>query len=301
MRLDLLSLKLFVTVCEQQSISRTAEIENIAASAVSKRISDLEKVVKSPLFHRGPRGTEMTPAAHSLLHHARIVLSDINQLESELSDHSDGLHGIVRLHASFSMILQRFPQDLSQFLQQNPSVRVDLSESTSPDCIRAVLDNVADVGVFGGITSVGGLQLWPYRSERLCALMPAGHPLSQRESVSFAEMAEYDLVAPQVGSFLDSLVMRAEAELNRTLRRRVRTNGYETASRLVEAGLGIALVPEDCARRYVQSPGVVAVGFNEKWAKRYFRLCVRNGERSMLVDHLVRHLSTAESRDADSA
>ena len=56
MRFDLLSLKLFVTVCEQQSISRTAEMERIAASAVSKRISDLEDL-HSRMGIRTPRSS----------------------------------------------------------------------------------------------------------------------------------------------------------------------------------------------------------------------------------------------------
>ena len=66
MRFDLLSLKLFVIVCEQQSISRTADVERIAASAVSKRMSDLEAMVKTPLFLRSQKGLDMTPAAHDL-------------------------------------------------------------------------------------------------------------------------------------------------------------------------------------------------------------------------------------------
>jgi len=72
MRFDLLSLTLFVGACEQQSISRVAEIEHIAASAVSKRISDLERAVKAPLFSRTKKGLELLPAAHALLHHARV-------------------------------------------------------------------------------------------------------------------------------------------------------------------------------------------------------------------------------------
>jgi DNA-binding transcriptional LysR family regulator len=93
MRFDLLSLKLFVTVCEQQNISRAAYIEHMAASAVSRRMSDLEAIVRTPLFLRALKGPDMTSAAHDLLKHARIVLRDLGQLENDMLDHSEGPSG----------------------------------------------------------------------------------------------------------------------------------------------------------------------------------------------------------------
>jgi DNA-binding transcriptional LysR family regulator len=297
MHFDFVTLKVFVSACEQQSISRAAEIENIAASAASKRISDLEKSIKCALFHRGPKGISMTASAHSFLHHARIILRDVGQLETEFIEHSKGIRGRIRLHASFSVILQQTPRDISEFLQRNPGVRLDLEEGTSHDAVRAVLDKVSDVGIFGGTSSVSGLQVWPYRTETLCVIMHQGHPLAKFEKVTFNEIADHDLISPQVGSFLGSLILRAEAELNRPLKRRVRTNQFETASRLVEEGLGIALVPEFCAKRYTQNPNILAVQFDERWAKRHWRLCARREQRPPLIEHLLQHLTRAEKRE----
>ena len=116
MRFDLLSLKLFVAVCESKSISRAAAREHIAASAVSKRISDLEELVKAPLFHRTTKGLEPTASAQALLRHARVVMRDLQQMEYELAEHATGLCGRVRIHASVSTILQHLPRDLANFL-----------------------------------------------------------------------------------------------------------------------------------------------------------------------------------------
>src|SRR6202035_3914366 len=114
MRFDLLSLKLFVAVCESKSISRAAAREHIAASAVSKRISDLEELVKAPLFHRTTKGLEPTASAQALLRHARVVMRDLQRMESELAEHATGLCGRVRIHASVSTILQHLPRDLAK-------------------------------------------------------------------------------------------------------------------------------------------------------------------------------------------
>ena len=72
-RIDLTSLQLFVAVCELGSIGKAAEREFIAASAVSKRLSDLEATLETPLLYRHTRGVDLTPAGESLLHHARSV------------------------------------------------------------------------------------------------------------------------------------------------------------------------------------------------------------------------------------
>ena len=89
-RVDLTSLQLFVAVCELGSIGRAAEREFIAASAISKRLSDLEATLGTPLLYRHARGVDLTPAGESLLHHARSVLFSLCLLYTSPSPR-DGL------------------------------------------------------------------------------------------------------------------------------------------------------------------------------------------------------------------
>ncbi len=291
MRFDLLSLRLFVAVCEQGNIARAAAGENIAASAVSKRISDLERIVKAELFYRSSKGLEPTPAGLSLLRNARVVLRDIQQMEIELGDHSAGARGQVRIHASVSTIVQHLPGDLSTFLAKNPAIRIELQEGVSQEVVRAVAENAADIGIFGGTLPTTGLRILPYRRDRLVALMPSGHALSKAHSVNFADLAKHDLVGPQKGSFLDSLVTRATSDLTEPLRLRVRVNGFETAASMVEAGLGVALVPERLAARYAATADLIAVPIKDKWVLRDWHVCVRDVDTlPMPVERLVQHL-----------
>ena len=95
MNLDLRTLQLFVAVVEEETVAKAAKREHIAASAVSKRIADLEKEVKVDLFRRHRTGLEPTPAGHALLHHARMLMRNLAQLETELGDYEQGLRGSV--------------------------------------------------------------------------------------------------------------------------------------------------------------------------------------------------------------
>jgi DNA-binding transcriptional LysR family regulator len=121
-RIDLTSLQLFVAVCELGSIGRAAEREFIAASAVSKRLSDLE-AVDTQLLYRHSRGVRLTPAGESLLHHARTVLYGLERMQGELSEYADGVRGHVRMHANISAIVQFLPEDLGAFAREHSRSR----------------------------------------------------------------------------------------------------------------------------------------------------------------------------------
>lgn len=200
---------------------------------------------------RSNKGLELTIAATALLQHARVLLRDVKQMESELLDHAEGVRGQIRLHASLSTIVQYIANDIRDFLALHPGLRIDLQESLSPAVVRAVAENTADIGVFGGTTVTAGLQVFPYHSDRLVVIMPPDHPLSHADKVKFREMAQYPLVGPQAGSYLNSLVLRAAADLDHPLKLSIRVNGFEPVRSMVEARLGIGLVPEHHARRYV--------------------------------------------------
>jgi len=291
MRFDLLSLRLFIAVCEERSIAHAADRGHIAASAVSKRVSDLEGLLKAPLFRRVPKGLELTPSAHALLRHARVVMGDIAQMESELADHAKGVCGQVRINASVSTIVQYLPRDLLYFLAAHEAIRIELEEGTSQEIVQAVVENASDIGIFGGCRPTPGLRVLPYRSDNLVTIMPPGHPLSGKASVKFADLLDCDLVGPQKGSFLDSLILRAAADLNRLLKLRIRVNGFETVCSMIEAQLGVGLVPEYCAKRYAAAGRVVAVPLDEPWATRHWNICVRDVVSlpppvRLLVEHL---------------
>jgi DNA-binding transcriptional LysR family regulator len=206
-------------------------------------------------------------------------------------DHSKGRRGDVRLHACHSPIVEHLPNDLSNFLALNPAIRVSIDEGLSRNVFQAVSENAADIGVFGGGMTTTSLHVTPYRTDRLVVIMPTGHPLADAAMVRFAEMAEYDIVGPQQGSCLDDLMIRAGAALGRPLHMRIRVNGFEPSSSMVEAGLGIALVSEHHALRRVASGQLVLAALDEPWAVRQWKICSRDPKAlpapvRLLLDHL---------------
>ncbi len=82
--LDIITARLFVSVLEEGSIAGAARCEAIAASAISKRISELEQRLGQVLLRRHAGGVEVTAAGAAVLRRARNLLHEAGQLEAEL-------------------------------------------------------------------------------------------------------------------------------------------------------------------------------------------------------------------------
>lgn len=299
MRADLLTLKLFVSAYEELSISKAADREHIAASALSKRLSMLEASTGAMLFHRLRNGLGPTPAADALLRHARLILRDVAQMESELQDFTSGMKGHVRVFSNIWGITQYLPGDLSSFLASHPKVHVDLREGTSSEIVRSVDENAADIGIIAGEVSASGLKTLPYRSDRLVVVVSPDHPLAERERLSLPDLLIHEVIGHRQDSAIDRLLSRAAEQSGQVMRQRIAVSGFEAVSRMAEANIGVGLVPQECARRYLANTRLVARPLDEPWATRTLYLCHLPLENlPMPARMLIDHLHKAGSQDA---
>jgi DNA-binding transcriptional LysR family regulator len=297
MRADLLTLKLFVSVYEEMSIAKAAEREHIAPSALSKRLSDLEASIGTLLFHRLRNGLDATPAADALLRHARLIMREVKQMESELNDFTAGLKGYVRIWSNIWGIIQYLPNDLASFLAAHEKVHIDLREQISSVTFRAVEENAADIGIVVGDITVPGLTLVPYRSDSLVVVMRSDHSLAAQTKLKLRDLMPYELVGQRPDSALEKLLIRAAAEFGETLRPRISVTGFEAVCRMAEANLGIGLVPAQCAARYLPAMNIKAIPLDETWGTRTLNICFNSLESLPATARLlVRHLALSGSQ-----
>jgi DNA-binding transcriptional LysR family regulator len=291
-RIDLTSLQLFVAVCELGSIGRAAEREFIAASAVSKRLSDLEATLQTPLLYRHTRGVNLTPAGESLLHHARSVLFSLEKMQAELSEYAEGVRGHVRIHANISAIVQFLPEDLGNFTREHPQVKIDLEEHLSTEVVRAVQEGAADIGICNAGAAAGhALQALPYRQDELVLIVPRGHPLAKREAVAFEDTLDLDHVGLHSNSSIYLAMREAAASAGRTIRLRIHVTGLDAMCRMIDNGLGVGVMPR---RAFTLMHGVgdlACVRLTDAWATRTIDLVARDFSTlpltaRLLVDHL---------------
>ena len=175
MKYNLITLKMFLTVARTGSIAQASEAENVAASAIRKRISDLEDQIGTQLFYRQTRGVELTPAGHQLARRSSNILQLVEQMDSQMLDFASGAKGSVRIAANTSAITQFLPEDLAGFVDQYPDVPIDLSELTSDEILSAVRAGFADLGIFSRMVEEPELDILTYRRDTLVLVMGQDH------------------------------------------------------------------------------------------------------------------------------
>lgn len=302
--LDLTSLRLFVTVCETGTIVRAGERASIVGSAISKRLAQLEGQVGTPLLVRKRHGMVPTAAGQTLLEHARAMLDSAERIERDMQGYAAGARGQVRILASVSAMTESLADDVAAFLQQpaHRSIQVDMEERVSPEIVRGVREGMASLGVCWDAAEIGSLQSRPYRSDRLCMVVPRGHPLARKRSVRFADTLDFEHVSLPVNSAVQVMLRQEAARLGRDLRHRVVVTNFEAALRVVRAGLAISLVPREVAEAPAAAYGLQLVPLTEPWAERRFIVCFRDEQAlSPAAQLLVAHLAARADGPAAEA
>lgn len=298
LRYDLIDLRLFVNIAEAGNLTRGAERSHLSVGAASMRVKNLEEALGAPLFIRRSQGVTLTPAGESLLVHARRVFRDLERLHGDLQVFSRGLKGRVRIFANTTAITEILPGALGSFLASHPQVDIDLEERLSPEIGRAVADGTADIGILAGNIRTDGLEVLPYQKDSLVLAVSSDHPLAGRDVIDFSEAAALSFVSLHQGSAIHGFMENIAAEMGRNLDLRIKVSGFESLSRMVEAGVGVGILPGSVANRLKGSHAIAVVRLSNPWAVRELKICVQRLEDlpsfgRELVDHLVQAAARA--------
>ena len=184
------------------------------------------------------------------------------------------------------------PEDLAAFSAQHPQIRIDLEERVSSEIIHAVREGLTDIGIFAGHVQADGVQVFPYRRDRLVLVVPNEHPLASRERVTLLETVGYDFIGLQKEASLHTLLSEAAQQAGVHLRVRIQVRSFEAICRMIHTGLGIGVLPEQAVRTYLPGMAVRAVAIEDAWALRELNICVRQYDSlSLIARQMVDHLA----------
>lgn len=280
-RVDLFTLRLFLTVVEEQQIRRASLRENIAPSAATRRIRDLEDVAGISLFERHQNGMIPTPAGEVLARHVQLMFENLDVMGREVAQFTEGVRGHIAISAPSAIIIQLLAAEIANFSRQFPQVEIDLQEDVNAKVVNTVVSGRADLAFFYATPDIDLelLDVVECRSDRLVAIVPRGHPLGERSSVTMMDLVEEVVIGlGSQTSLMIQLHMAAEA-LGRKLTEKYRVNTVEAARSLVKAGLGVMVHPE-CMLPTTDLSRLALVRLDEAWAER--RICAGTKRASPL-------------------
>ena len=291
MRPDLSSLALFIRVAELKSITKAAGASHIALAAASRRVAQLEEQFGVQLLYRTAKGVEPTPAGNALLYHARQMMRRADEMRAELSDYTKGGKGLVRVQANTSALAQFLSQDLASFSAAHPAIKVSLEEQRSGAIVLALHAGTTDIGIVMEGTPTDELQCFEYSSDTLVAVLPRRHPLRGKR-VAFKKLLDYDFVGLESDTMISQLLAARAAAEEKPLRLRVQLKGFDVVAKMIQAGLGVGVLPQTAAKSFAGPMGLRLVPLTDEWAKRRMLVCVRQyatlpATARQLVDHLV--------------
>ena len=100
--------------------------------------------------------------------------------------------------------------------------------------------------------------------------------LSRRRGVAFRDILDHDLVGLPAGSALQGYLEQHAARAGRRLKLRVRLNGFDPVCRMVEGGIGLAVLPRTAAQRAQRSMAIRVIALTDPWARRRHAICIRS-------------------------
>jgi DNA-binding transcriptional LysR family regulator len=277
MRFDLVDLRLVMNIAEAASITAGAARSGLALASASERLRDLERSLGVSLFERQRRGVSPTPAGLALVHHARLVTRQLDEMSGELGQFAKGLRGRVRVLSNTAATLEFLPPLIGPFLASHPAVDLEIEERASPEIVRAVAAGRADIGIVAdAVDAAAELETVPFAEDRLVLVTPRRHPLAKRRRLALRDVLEEDFVGLPSGSALQAHIDDQAARAGRRLKTRVRLPTFDAICTVVESGIGIAVVSKVAAERCRRSMAIGSVALSDAWALRRLRICARS-------------------------
>ncbi len=246
---DLRLLRYFLAVARERSLTRAAARLHMAQPPLSQQIALLEEMLGCRLFIRRPRGVELTEAARALVPRAEALLRALDDTLREVRDVTDGSAGIVRIAAVPTAAAGILAGAFASFRAERPRVTLALRETGSLEALALVEEGHVDLAILRGPVERPDMTVVTLYDEPFVLIVRRDHPLAVRETVALADLAEEPFVLFDVDARMPLHAAVLAACMRAGFAPRVACEGAELLSlgRLVEAGIGVALVPRSTA------------------------------------------------------
>ena len=236
----------FIAVAESGSVASASRMLNIAQSALTKSLLELEAELGSSLFERSSRGMSLTPQGHRFLLSARKVIGSVaDALRLNGVDSASELTGVLAVGVT-SLVAGYYLSELfSRFRRNCPAVEVFVTEDTPRFLEHLLINGELDVAIMvsNALSEPQAMVAETLTRSPNRVWLAANHPLTARDELTLAECADHDQIVLEADRIDD--VMRAVWTRQQLKPRTIlRTSSLEAVRSLVGAGAGIAVLPD---------------------------------------------------------
>ncbi len=243
-KFELGELQAFVATADKASFRLAAEALCLSTPALSRRVERLESALGVRLLERTTRHVQLTGAGREFLQEARAALAGLDEAVQRLGDQVRLRRGRVTIACVPSVANHLLPEVLRGYAQELPDVQVHVIDESASQVLEAVAQGQADFGLSFTGSQESTLQFQALTRERYVLAMPRSHAWAGRPEIAWSELAGQRLVSVSSHSSNRLLLDQAMAGLAQRPVAWYECNHVTGALALVEAGLGVAALPQ---------------------------------------------------------
>ncbi len=286
--MDFGQIEAFVQVSTHSSFSRAAEALHLTQPSITARIQALERELGEELFERGGRGVRLTDAGHVFLPYVEHILQQLQEGRDAVEEVRNVQLGSLRLGSAITISTYVLPTILNRFCTDYPLVDVVIRTGRSEQVLNMLLADEVQVGLLRTLSHPDTESIPLYDDEIVLVAHP-DHAFATSGKATIAEVASEPIVLFDRGSSYYGLIHDLFRKANVIPNVAMELDSLEATKRMVEEGLGVALVPEVTIRRELETGSLVQVGLSdvEPIRRRIALQYRRNRKRSRAVQAFI--------------
>src|SRR3989449_1911801 len=274
--MDINQLEVVVAVAQEKSFSRAAETLHRTQPAVSQAIRRLEAELGEPLFDRSSKDGTLTAAGRVLFDFAQQMLNLRHHAHTALKELKDLHRGKLTLSANEYTVMYLLPI-IPVFRARHPHIKIEVKRSLASRIASEVLGRETEIGIVSFKPNDPTVASVPVLMDELALVVAPDHPLAAKKIVSVRELGAEAFIAHNVPSPYREKVIKTFAKARTPLNISMEMPTLEAIKRLVENGLGVALIPRLAAQIEIERKQLAGVTVREMRLERRMHLIYRRG------------------------
>jgi len=272
--MDINQLEVLVAVAREKSFSRAAEVLDRTQPAVSQAIRRLEGEVGEKLFDRSSKDGTLTFAGEVLLDYAKQMLNLRHSAQNALREMRDLHHGKVTISANEHTVFYLLPV-IQRFRELYPLIKIEVQRGVASRIPKEITAREVELGVISFKPTDESLKSISVVADELALIVSPKHPFAKRGSVSITELGDQTFIAHNALSPYRQKVIESFDKYGTQLNISVELPSLEAIKRLVEKGVGIALVPKLTAQAELDSGQLKMLSVKEMKLERKLNIVYR--------------------------
>jgi DNA-binding transcriptional LysR family regulator len=276
-------LKVFCTVAETKSFSKTSEIIHLTQPAVSLQIQALEEKYETKLFDRSSSTVTLTPAGEILYKYAKEILALYASAEKAIGKQTGIIKGSLTIGAGSNIGNYLLPSVITEFKGLHPKIKIYLIVGNTKRVIELLNSGNIDIGLVEGDVTRQRMSVKKLLSDELLIIVSPDHPWAKRKEIPVSEMVKEPFILREAGSGTRQIIEKFLARHGIAIHdMKVSTilGSTEAIKDAVENGLGISIISRWAARKESKYGTLHLLNIKEEKIMRDFSLIVNKNSIS---------------------